>query len=425
MSDALLNHRYYRYRACAPAPDADFSGQALGNPDLNVSAWSATDARTQKKAAAACGTCPVREACRASALTGGPQPESRAVHTVLGGMLPEELERARPSAARALELFEDHPRLRYKGCASSPLDPRMSLGNAELPVDAWGAPDIEGGEAPEERSVREAAAKAVCARCPVLVECRTYATSLTPTGQLAEPAGIWGGMTALERHHRLVSWRTAQPAQPVIVTAETLKARLRLEDASTPQKQAVLVALARYTDERDVAWAADMDVRTANWHRSQLCSMLGLDKETATRWQLLTRARELGVLGPIPLKRDGRYPIAAAPNTEGTRQRRLAPEMPVVKVLPLSDERNAPPAEPEGEQSRRRAARRRYRYTVELGVPLAIPGLEYLPRTWPQPKPQPAAPAPVTTGGRHLRPVRTVEPLPLPEPTEPVQERAA
>ncbi|MEW2632389.1 WhiB family transcriptional regulator [Streptomyces sp. NPDC048389] len=44
-----------------------------------------------------------------------------------------------------------------------------------------------------ERLAREEAAKRVCARCPVMVECREHAL-LQP-----EPYGVWGGLTAAER----------------------------------------------------------------------------------------------------------------------------------------------------------------------------------------------------------------------------------
>ena len=37
------------------------------------------------------------------------------------------------------------------------------------------------------------AAKAVCARCPVIAECRSYAL------RAGEPDGIWGGLTTTER----------------------------------------------------------------------------------------------------------------------------------------------------------------------------------------------------------------------------------
>lgn len=43
------------------------------------------------------------------------------------------------------------------------------------------------------RLSREQAAKSVCARCPVLMECREHAL-VQP-----EPYGVWGGLTAAER----------------------------------------------------------------------------------------------------------------------------------------------------------------------------------------------------------------------------------
>ncbi len=48
-----------------------------------------------------------------------------------------------------------------------------------------------------------AAAKAICARCPVSSQCRDWAV------QAGEPAGIWGGMTPEERR---LARRSAQPA---------------------------------------------------------------------------------------------------------------------------------------------------------------------------------------------------------------------
>ncbi|SEK27290.1 WhiB family transcriptional regulator [Streptacidiphilus jiangxiensis] len=43
------------------------------------------------------------------------------------------------------------------------------------------------------RLAREEQAKRVCARCPVLLECREHALVLP------EPYGVWGGLTAAER----------------------------------------------------------------------------------------------------------------------------------------------------------------------------------------------------------------------------------
>jgi WhiB family redox-sensing transcriptional regulator len=50
----------------------------------------------------------------------------------------------------------------------------------------------EGERGPARRN-RDAAAKAVCSACPVLVQCRAHAL------QVREPYGVWGGMTEDER----------------------------------------------------------------------------------------------------------------------------------------------------------------------------------------------------------------------------------
>ena len=49
------------------------------------------------------------------------------------------------------------------------------------------------GERGPRRSDREAAAKAVCSTCPVLVRCREAALLAR------EPYGVWGGMSEHER----------------------------------------------------------------------------------------------------------------------------------------------------------------------------------------------------------------------------------
>ncbi|MFF0194673.1 WhiB family transcriptional regulator [Streptomyces anulatus] len=51
------------------------------------------------------------------------------------------------------------------------------------------------------RLAREEAAKRVCARCPVMVECREHAL-MQP-----EPYGVWGGLTAAERRVALARRR--------------------------------------------------------------------------------------------------------------------------------------------------------------------------------------------------------------------------
>jgi len=49
------------------------------------------------------------------------------------------------------------------------------------------------GERGPSRSSREAAAKTVCAACPVRLECRAHALAAH------EPYGVWGGLSEHER----------------------------------------------------------------------------------------------------------------------------------------------------------------------------------------------------------------------------------
>jgi WhiB family redox-sensing transcriptional regulator len=61
-------------------------------------------------------------------------------------------------------------------------------------------PDSERGSA---RAAREAQAKAICLRCPVLERCREHALSVQ------EPYGIWGAMGERERRDLLARRRRA------------------------------------------------------------------------------------------------------------------------------------------------------------------------------------------------------------------------
>ena len=53
------------------------------------------------------------------------------------------------------------------------------------------------GEREPARSDRESAAKGLCARCPVRRECADHALLM------AEPYGVWGGITETEREELL------------------------------------------------------------------------------------------------------------------------------------------------------------------------------------------------------------------------------
>ncbi len=97
----------------------------------------------------------------------------------------------------------------------------------------------------------------------------------------------------------------------------------------------MLRQLAWETDAELIAYRAGMDLRTSNWHRAALCTLFGLDKETASRQQLLDAAIRYRVLpARTRIVPDGPWPIAAAPNTDGSRQRRLAPKRPTQLTLP-------------------------------------------------------------------------------------------
>lgn len=60
----------------------------------------------------------------------------------------------------------------------------------------------EGERGPARRN-RDAAAKAVCASCPVLDQCREHALAVR------EPYGVWGGLTEDDREAIYISRRHA------------------------------------------------------------------------------------------------------------------------------------------------------------------------------------------------------------------------
>jgi hypothetical protein len=179
-----------------------------------------------------------------------------------------------------------HSRYRYRGCAPDVDDPQVAAGDNGVPVTAWEAPDVDGGEAQADRVRREQAAIDVCMGCAVWVECAAYGASLSPAGKLAVPHGILGGMTALERHKAFVREQVAEPVVPVPAPVEQLQ---------TEQKLAVLRALAVHADPGRVAAAAGVDVRTANWQRTRLTTQLGLPR-SASRRELLAAAVARGLL---------------------------------------------------------------------------------------------------------------------------------
>lgn len=267
-------------------------------------------------------------------------------------------------AIAARQRLVDDRHYKYRGCAPDLDLPGMSAGDPEVPLDAWGPYTEDGAEPQKTRLDREKAALRICGRCPVLGLCRTYANTtvveVDASGRqvehLVEPEGIFGGQKALARHKALIERKHAEAATAV-------GAGWDLADARTPQKLAVLHALASEVVDARVARRAGMDLRTCNWHRSALCKLLGLDKESATRDELLQVAVLRGLLpSAAGVVWDGLWPIAAAPTTDGVRQRRIAPDMPLTALIP---------------QPRTRRAQRR-RATATAG-PRPVPGFVVLP----------------------------------------------
>jgi len=203
------------------------------------------------------------------------------------------------------QVWEEHPHFRYRGCAPDADVPGMAAGDPSLSLDAWHGEDRDGSEPQRDRLAREQAAVEVCLGCPVMVQCAAYANSVVVEdgkARLAEPDGIWGGELALERHRAFIRRR-----HEVAVPAPARQMR-------TPQRLRVLEALAVHVTAEAVAQAAGVDVRTANWQRSRLVTQLNLDKESATRRELLAAAVDRGLLdAAVVVADDGRVPAVPPP----------------------------------------------------------------------------------------------------------------
>lgn len=220
------------------------------------------------------------------------------------------------SSAQAFEEFTDSPYFKYRGCAPDTDDPTRAAGDAALPRNAWITEDRDGAEPQREREARQAAAVEVCLNCPVMVLCDAYATSARPDGRLAEPRGIWGGRTESER--KKLFGKREKPA----VVVKTMARAVPTSRLETPQKLAVLRALAMCWDPFQVAAAAGVSLRSANWQRSIMVSDMGLPK-TASRERMLAVAVELGLVDAALVVRDGGSVPAVPPPTASEKVRQL------------------------------------------------------------------------------------------------------
>jgi len=75
----------------------------------------------------------------------------------------------------------------------------------------------EGERGPSRRG-RDSAAKAICASCPVIVQCRSHALAVR------EPYGVWGGLSEDDRETILSGRRPAASAQPAHPAARRMPA---------------------------------------------------------------------------------------------------------------------------------------------------------------------------------------------------------
>jgi WhiB family transcriptional regulator, redox-sensing transcriptional regulator len=92
---------------------------------------------------------------------------------------------------------------RLPGPVTERWDWQMRAACAGLGTEGFFHPEGERGPA---RNARDAAAKAVCARCPVIAECGAHALAVR------EPYGVWGGMSEDDRDAVLGRGRMAASA---------------------------------------------------------------------------------------------------------------------------------------------------------------------------------------------------------------------
>jgi hypothetical protein len=229
-------------------------------------------------------------------------------------------------------------------------EPTRAAGDTSLSLDAWHGDDRDGSEPQRVREARQEAAVEVCLGCPVMVQCDAYASSVVVEdgkARLAEPAGIWGGRLALERHRAFIRRRheVAVPAPVRLVM--------------TAQREAVLRALAGHTQPESVAGAAGVDVRTANWQRRRLVTMLALP-QAVSRAGLLEAAVARGLLdASVVVADDGTVPAVPPP---------AAPSRAAVPVVPPVEAPTVIRGRVHGGPRRLGNARRR----VTLGPPIPV-----------------------------------------------------
>lgn len=158
----------------------------------------------------------------------------------------------------ALAALEGHPAWPLRSCAVT-----NELGIPFIDPEVFFTPGAE----------NEEAAKTVCASCPVLEACRSYA--LGGPGWW-ESDGVWGGMTVEERRAK----RRAQRKRRTRDAQQGEQRPAAVENwTPSPAQEALLQVLAGCPDLRAAAVTMATPYPNTSWVYSQLCEQLGVHQD--------------------------------------------------------------------------------------------------------------------------------------------------
>ncbi|MFJ2752764.1 WhiB family transcriptional regulator [Streptomyces sp. NPDC087297] len=161
-------------------------------------------------------------------------------------------------ANTALSALEAHDAWPLRSCAVTD-----ELGTPLIDPELFYTPGTESEES----------AKQVCAGCPMLVACRSYA--LGGDGWW-ESDGIWGGMTVEERRAE----RRSRKKRQTRLARQGEKQSAPVENwKPSPAQATLLQALAEHPDLRAAAVTMATPFPNVRWVYSQLCEQLGVHQD--------------------------------------------------------------------------------------------------------------------------------------------------
>ncbi|MER6253696.1 WhiB family transcriptional regulator [Streptomyces sp. NPDC001584] len=181
----------------------------------------------------------------------------------------------------ALSALEAHPTWPLRSCAVTD-----ELGTLLVDPELFYTPGAE----------NEEDAKQVCAGCPVLVACRSYA--LGGTGWW-ESDGIWGGMTVEERRAE----RRARTKRRSRLARQGEKQPAPVENwKPSPAQETLLQALAEHPDLRAAAVTMATPFPNVRWVYSQLCEQLGVHQDDLPITEVVEQATARFTIAPAANK---------------------------------------------------------------------------------------------------------------------------